>query len=672
MGACGAKHLDPPTEDDEREANGGATKIGEGSEGMTSDSIVRNKLANKLKKKKNRMDVRGYSNVAQLAQNYEKKVIKKSDAVRKMIKSSLGAHFLFSNLSANTVEDVIDVMTEQSVKAGTVVIEQGDKNGDKFYVIEKGVFSIAVDGKEVAKYDGNSGKGPQQNFGELALLYNQPRSATVKAETDATLWCLDRMAFMKYMVGNADSHRDELARFLSKNALLGKLDDNAIDTLSEVFVSKQFNAGETIIKQGSQGSVFYLVFDGKVEVHKTGLDTKPVLTRGDFFGERALLNDEPRSASIVALTDCTCYALGKDDFKNLVSATSLRGEMEKTHQQRMAKETASSKTSDSDGSLSSKRKLMKCGLKDFQSVRVIGVGAFGMVRLVKHKKTGTPYALKMGAKKEMKLETKILSSLNQANCNELCATFDIGEKTYLVLEFLQGGDLITQICQHGTFSLAKTRYYAASVIFAFREIHSKNVVYRDLKLENLVLNSKGVLKVVDYGLAKIIKRRTYTVCGTPEYMAPEIIRAKGHSYPVDFWALGILIFEMLNGDTPFLDSSQDHIKIYKQILTYCKSRLADPEKKLLKFPEKASAEAQDLINGLLNPRAALRYGCKLNGIDDILGHPFFQGKNDFNWQSFKSGTLKPPFVPNVSNPFDTRNFEDFADPDQQEKGCTVM
>lgn len=668
MGACGTKNALPSDavveETDDVSSNRRAsTKSGEMAEAFVSDSVARNKLASKLKNK--RRDVKGYSNVMELAKNYEKKVIPKSDAVRKMIKDSLAAHFLFSTLSKKTVEDVIDVMVEQSVKAGTVVIQQGDQNGDKFYVIENGCYSIAVDGKIVAKYDGNSTKGPKQNFGELALLYNQPRSATVKADTDGKLWCLDRMAFMKYMVGNADNQRGDFARFLTKNSLLGNLSSDAIDTLSEVFVAQQFKSGETIIAQGTQGNVFYLVYDGKVEVHKKGLDKRPVLSRGDFFGERALLNDEPRNASIVAQTDCTCYALGKDDFKNLVSEENLRGDMEKAHQKRMAQETKIAGET-------KERSMMKCDMKDFQSVRVIGVGAFGMVRLVKHKKTGKPYALKMGARKEMKLETKILKSLNQPNCNELVAMFDIGDKTYLVLEFLQGGDLITQICQHGTFSLAKTRYYAASVILAFREIHSKGVVYRDLKLENLVLNSEGMLKVVDFGLAKVIRRRTYTVCGTPEYMAPEIIRAKGHSYPVDFWALGILIFEMLNGDTPFLDPSQDHIKIYKQILTYCKRRLAEPDRKLLTFPEKASSESQDLINGLLNPRAALRYGCKLNGIDDILGHPFFQGKNDFNWQSLTNGSLKPPFKPKVSDPFDTTMFEDFADPEQKEKGCVVM
>ena len=433
--------------------------------------------------------------------------MKKSDDVRKRIKDSLAAHFLFSSLTSETVEHVVDVMTRMDVKAGTVVIQQGDPHGDKFYVVEKGVYSIVVSGKQVQTYDGK--KYPPANFGELALLYNQPRSATVKAETDGILWALDRLAFTKYMVGNSNDMRENFVTFLRKNPLLGKLDSDELETLAEAFVLTKFKANDTIIQQGSKGSVFYMLYEGKVEVQKAGLDKKPVLSRGEFFGEQALLHDEPRNASIVALTDCTCYALGKEDFNEMVVSLNLTDVMEKTNQKRVAMETRRKSRRKSMS-----RPLLQCQPKDFQNMRVIGVGAFGMVRLVKHKKSGKPYALKVGSKKEMRLETEILRSLDQRNINRLEATYDIGEKTYLVLEFLQGGDLITQICQHGTFTVSKCRHYAASVVLAFQEIHAKGVVYRDLKLENLVLDSKGTLKIVDFGLAKIIKRRTYTVCGT--------------------------------------------------------------------------------------------------------------------------------------------------------------
>lgn len=366
--------------------------------------------------------------------------------MRKRIKDSLAAHFLFSSLSDDTVENVVDVMTRMDVKAGTVVIQQGDPKGDKFYVVESGVYNIFVSEKQVQTYDGK--KYPPANFGELALLYNQPRSATVKAETNGVLWCLDRMAFTKYMVGNSNDMRDNFVSFLKKNSLLGKLDSDELETLAEAFVPTTFKANDTIIQEGSKGSVFYMLYDGKVEVKKSGLEKKPILSRGEFFGERALLNDEPRNASIVALTDCTCYALGKDDFNEMVASLDLKDVMEKTNAKRVAMETRRKSRRKSMS-----RPMLKCNPKDFQNMRVIGVGAFGMVRLVKHKKSGKAYALKMGSKKEMSLETEILKSLDQRNVNRLEATYDIGDKTFLVLEFLQGGDLITQICQHGTFTV---------------------------------------------------------------------------------------------------------------------------------------------------------------------------------------------------------------------------
>jgi len=342
--------------------------------------------------------------------------VNKSSDVRKRIKDSLAAHFMFSSLSSGTVEHVVDVMTRMDVKAGTIVIQQGDSNGDKFYVVEKGVYSIVVSGKQVQTYDGK--KYPPANFGELALLYNQPRSATVKAETDGILWCLDRLAFTKYMVGNSNDMRDNFVNFLSKNSLLGKLDSEELETLADAFVPTTFKAKDTIIQQGSKGSVFYMLYEGQVEVQKTGLEKKPVLGRGEFFGERALLNDEPRNASIVALTDCMCYALGKEDFNDMIKSLDLVDEMEKTNQKRIAAET---KRKSRRKSMS--RPMLKCSPKDFQNMRVIGVGAFGMVRLVKHKKSGKAYALKVGAKKEMRLETEILRSLDQRNINRLEATY---------------------------------------------------------------------------------------------------------------------------------------------------------------------------------------------------------------------------------------------------------
>lgn len=651
MGVCGGKdNITLPPDNGEKT-----------DETRVADSITRNKLAARYGRGKRRAAVEGYNNIDQLVRDYVKHTVKKSPEVRALIKSSLASHFLFSTLGDNTVKDVIDVMTQETFKAGAVVIRQGDNKGDKFYVIESGVYSIDVNGKLVAEYDGKT--RPSQNFGELSLLYNQPRAATIIAKTDGVLWCLDRLAFMKYMVTNSSARRDHiqtiLVDLLKKNDFFGQLSSRALAGLSESFLLKEFKTGETIIQEGTQGSVFYLLSHGMVEVRKEGKGKIMTLKSGEYFGERALINNEPRGASCVAASSCLCYALGKSDFQTIIASKHLKAQMEKTHEMRVAAETK----------CKSKELVprMICGLKDFKDVRVIGMGAFGMVRLVKHTATGKPFAVKKGATKDMQLERKVLEMLDQRNCAYMAASFDVKQKTYLVLEFLQGGDLITQICRSGTFKLSKARYYTGCVILAFEEMHRQDIAYRDLKLENLVLAKDGTLKLVDFGLAKIVTSRTYTVCGTPEYMAPEIIRAKGHGIPVDYWALGILIFEMLNGDTPFMDPTQDHIKIYKKILIYCKKRFTDPRKKALHYPAHISKATQDLISGFLNPRDPLRFGCTKNGLHDVFKHAFF---DNFDWDELRAGKTKPPYVPDCcEDPFSTANFEEFVD--QEKSGCTI-
>lgn len=135
---------------------------------------------------------------------------------------------------------------------------------------------------------------------------------------------------------------------------------------------------------------------------------------------------------------------------------------------------------------------------------------------------------------------------------------------YFILEFIPGGELFTILRSTGSFDQSQTKFYAAHIITIFEYLHSKNIIYRDLKPENVLINTNGYLKLTDFGFAKIVESKTYTLCGTPEYLAPEIILNKGHSKPVDWWTLGILIYEMLVGIDPFND--EDPMMIYQKII----------------------------------------------------------------------------------------------------------
>jgi len=210
-----------------------------------------------------------------------------------------------------------------------------------------------------------------------------------------------------------------------------------------------------------------------------------------------------------------------------------------------------------------------CTLSDLCIKRTLGVGAFGRVKLVKHKQSGLNYALKCLSKKDL-VENKfeeniineknILAELDHPFISRFCGAFQDQKQIYFLLEVLIGGELLTYLNKETLFPESWSRFYAASVIAAFSQIHSKKIAYRDLKPENMVLDSLGYVKIVDFGLAKKIEDKTYTFCGTQDYVAPEIILELGHGIGVDYWALGIFIYEMSSGVTPFESDSPENVE----------------------------------------------------------------------------------------------------------------
>jgi len=210
----------------------------------------------------------------------------------------------------------------------------------------------------------------------------------------------------------------------------------------------------------------------------------------------------------------------------------------------------------------------------------------------------------------------------------------------MMMEFAAGGELFYHLRERGRFDENTARFYASEVVMALEHLHSHGIVFRDLKLENLVLSSTGHLKLTDFGFAKSLEDasgRAFTLCGTPEYLAPEIIRGTGYSYGVDWWALGVLLFEMLSGYSPFYSSSP--LEIYKNILG---SRV--------RFPSGMNPVAKDLLKGLMTRDPRKRLGGVRNGISGIRNHPFFNG---IQWTT----TTTPPIIPQLSHAGDTTYFK---------------
>ena len=215
----------------------------------------------------------------------------------------------------------------------------------------------------------------------------------------------------------------------------------------------------------------------------------------------------------------------------------------------------------------------------------------------------------------------------------------------MCLEFINGGELFSHLRREGRFSNDASKFYTMEIVLAFEYLHSMFIVYRDLKPENLLIEQSGHLKITDFGFAKVVQDRTWTLCGTPEYLAPEIIQSKGHGKSVDWWALGVLIFEMLAGYPPFYD--ENPFGIYQKILGA-----------KIDFPRHFDTKAKDLIKKLLTHDRTKRLGCLKGGAESIKTHKWF---GRINWDAVGQKKIEPPFLPEVTSEMDTSNFDPYPD-----------
>lgn len=292
------------------------------------------------------------------------------------------------------------------------------------------------------------------------------------------------------------------------------------------------------------------------------------------------------------------------------------------------------------------------GLKDFDLLTVIGRGSFGKVMKVRKKDTGEIFAMKV-LRKDMvirenmvnhtKSEKNILQQIKHPFIVTLRYAFQTKEKLYLILDFLSGGELFYHLKEDARFSEERSRFYAAEIGLAIGHLHQNDIIYRDLKPENAVLDKHGHVCLTDFGLAKTSisnETPTYTFCGTPEYLAPEILKGQGHGKAVDWWSLGVLLYEMLVGIPPFY--SENINEMYDLIL-----------KAPLSFNDSISADAQDLLRGLLERDESKRLGSA--SFDDIKNHSFFK---NIDWDALYNRKLTPPFVPQLTSEEDHSYFDE--------------
>jgi len=231
----------------------------------------------------------------------------------------------------------------------------------------------------------------------------------------------------------------------------------------------------------------------------------------------------------------------------------------------------------------------------------------------------------------------------------LITSFSDHDSLYMLLDYCPGGEVFSYLRKAKRFDENMARFYAAEIVLILEFLHEKEgVAYRDMKPENLLLDAEGHIKLVDFGFAKRLgSRETYTLCGTPEYLAPEVIQSKGHTTAVDWWALGILIYEFLTGYPPFWHSNP--IEIYKQIVTKPISFPAEPA---------ISSSAKDIIRQFCTVDRSKRLGNMAGGAARVKDHPFFRG---VIWKDVYYRKYRGPIIPPLRHPGDAQNFDLYPD-----------
>ena len=305
----------------------------------------------------------------------------------------------------------------------------------------------------------------------------------------------------------------------------------------------------------------------------------------------------------------------------------------------------------------SRKRSDKYSLCDFVFIKVLGKGSFGKVMLAERRGTDEVYAVKV-LKKDVIIqdddvectmtEKRILAlSAKHPFLTALHSCFQTRDRLFFVMEYVNGGDLMFQIQRSRKFDEPRARFYAAEVTQALMFLHRNGIIYRDLKLDNILLDAEGHCKIADFGMCKEgmhESKLTQTFCGTPDYIAPEILQELEYDASVDWWALGVLMYEMMAGQPPFeADNEED---LFESIL----------HDDVL-YPVWLSREAVAILKGFMTKNPAKRLGCvkQQGGEKAILLHPFFHEKID--WESLEQRKVKPPFKPKIKSKTDANNFD---------------
>ncbi|BGO96678.1 cAMP-dependent protein kinase catalytic subunit [Rhodotorula toruloides] len=319
----------------------------------------------------------------------------------------------------------------------------------------------------------------------------------------------------------------------------------------------------------------------------------------------------------------------------------------------------------SQSSSLSRKTSSRYSLTDFTFIRTLGTGSFGRVHLVRSQHNGRSYAIKVLSKERVvkmkqvehtNSEREMLERVRHPFLVNLWGTFKDSKNLYMVMDFVAGGELFSLLRKSQRFPDPVAKFFAAEVALALDYLHSLDIIYRDLKPENILLGADGHVKITDFGFAKHVPDITWTLCGTPDYLAPEIVQSRGYNKSVDWYALGVLMFEMLAGYPPFFTEDSNPMRLYEKIISG-----------KIRYPAYFTPEAKDLLKSLLTTDITKRFGNLANGSRDIFGHVWFQ---EVDWERLYRKEIPAPYVPKVEGDWDASNFDAYPEVDLSEYGSS--
>ena len=403
---------------------------------------------------------------------------------------------------------------------------------------------------------------------------------------------------------------------LKKSYLFKNLSENTLESIAKNIKKEKFNKGDYIIKEGTYGNTFYLISKGKVTITKDGKPLR-VLEQGECLGEKSLLsNDSLRTASAIAEEKVICYVIYKKEFDMILCDSNTR--------EYLLRKLAFQNTD--------------IQLSDLFYIKFLGKGKFGSVSLVHNKQNFyaiKAISIKMVEREKMLWkyfvnERSIMLGLDHPFIVKMVKSLRNQNYCFILMEFVNELNLDDHLSKKRTRNnIYETQFYIGSMLLMLDYLQKKHIAHRDIKPSNIMIDPNGYLKMIDFGIAKVLKDYTSTIIGTPHYIAPEILQGKGYSLSCDFWSLGICMFEIFYGIYPFGNYANEVIDIYKDVL-----------KKNLVFPSENSKFVN--INNFIKDLLTKKVNERLCNVSKLKHKQFFEG---FDFNKLNDFQLTPPYKP---------------------------